>query len=373
MEALPANLLTGSQLSALMIGLGIGLVYAVWFKLDRGALHFLWLMWFALGLGLQQTFSLPHDFSRVIYNGTPWNFALLALLPAVRLRSAGAAALVAFVALQLAIPFVVDPEKWNQLPGLNEMLFGWLAEMIGSDSPLPPLMIVAFGAFFVRWQLTDRITDLGGCIVVTLLLGGLMRPEYLSLVIAIAGVVMMVAVLYSSHRIAFVDALTGIRNRRSMDAAMQSTGRRYAIGMLDVDHFKRINDRFGHDFGDQVLKAVATRIKQTKGFQIYRYGGEEFCMLFTGSQVDKAEVACEAARCAVGDLPIAMRSGLRPPHRPIAKGKYREKVPSVKVTVSIGLAISSDKYANPGEVREAADKALYRAKKNGRNRVSVAR
>ena len=92
-----------------------------------------------------------------------------------------------------------------------------------------------------------------------------------------AGVILIVALLAESHRLAFRDTLTGLPGRRALEERLRSLGGRYAVAMVDVDHFKKFNDTHGHDIGDQVLKLVGARLAEVGGGGIaFRYGGEEF-------------------------------------------------------------------------------------------------
>jgi diguanylate cyclase (GGDEF)-like protein len=366
------------QLTAIVLAfMAMGLVYAIWFRSQRGALGFVWLVWFVLGMGFSQLpgMEAARDFSPLVRALAPWNLLLLALLPTTSPRSPGGLAIIGFWVLQLLAAAIMPEEKWLDLPDINIWLHSQLPGMVGEYTPPfeQCLPIAAAVVFFIRWQLNSRPNELAMLFVACLLLIGLMKPELLVTMLVGSGILLFLSVLYSSHRMAFLDALTGIQNRRSMDAAMGHLGGRYAIAMLDIDHFKKVNDRFGHDFGDQVLKMVAARVRQAGRFKFYRYGGEEFCLLFKGRRAALAEEICETVRLAVNERPIAMRSTDRPEQKPSKKKRSREKVPSVKVSVSIGLARPSEKYTTPDAVREAADKALYRAKKNGRNRVERAR
>src|SRR5437773_1658258 len=97
-----------------------------------------------------------------------------------------------------------------------------------------------------------------------------------------AGVILLAAVLQESHRLAFRDELTNLPSRRALEERLTGLGPTYAIGMIDVDHFKQFNDAHGHHIGDQVLKLVAARLAAIEGGGTsYRYGGEEFCVLFS--------------------------------------------------------------------------------------------
>jgi len=164
----------------------------------------------------------------------------------------------------------------------------------------------------------------------------------------------------------------------------------YSIAVADIDHFKRFNDTYGHDTGDEVLRLVATNLARvTGGGQAYRCGGEEFNILFPGKTTAEVADHLERLRATIETTEFRMRGGER---RQIARGPDRrnersgrarkghairqlaqEKLPApLSVTVSIGVATSTKEETNPDHVLQAADKALYRAKANGRNRVEIA-
>jgi len=180
------------------------------------------------------------------------------------------------------------------------------------------------------------------------------------------------ALLQESHQLAFRDPLTGLPGRRALEERLRALGGHYAIAMVDVDHFKKFNDTHGHDIGDQVLKLVAGRLSQAaKGGVAYRYGGEEFSVLFPGASLDDAARELEEIRGAIEGYKMAVRAPDRP-KKPDEGAKRRGEGKSEKmlsVTVSIGVA-GPKNGATPQHVIKAADEALYRAKQGGRNRVS---
>jgi PleD family two-component response regulator len=161
--------------------------------------------------------------------------------------------------------------------------------------------------------------------------------------------------------------------------------------VVDIDHFKRFNDTYGHDTGDQVLQLVAVSLSRvTGGGQAYRCGGEEFNILFPGKTTSGVVDHLEQLRAAIASSEFRVRSGDR---RQVPRGPDRrnerprgrkrtghairelaqEKSPApLSVTVSIGVATSARERLQPELVLQAADKALYRAKANGRNRVETA-
>ena len=126
--------------------------------------------------------------------------------------------------------------------------------------------------------------------------------------------------------------------------------------MLDLDHFKLVNDRHGHGAGDDVLREVARRLLATirETDLPARYGGEEFAVLLPETDLETARAAAERVRLAVAEAPIGTRRG------PLA------------VTLSAGVAVLEDATRDLGALFDAADAALYAAKSAGRNRVAVA-
>ena len=198
-------------------------------------------------------------------------------------------------------------------------------------------------------------------------------PGTYALFMTAAGVMLLVAVLHESHRMAFRDPLTGLPNRRALEEQMHALGAEYTIAMVDVDHFKAFNDTHGHDTGDQVLKLVASRLAEVDGGgHAFRYGGEEFTVLFPGHFLFDCMPHLEKLRASVESYRMALRGEDRPQDKEEgAKRRAGARSPqTVSVTVSIGAASPSKKAGQPSEVLKLADEALYRAKKAGRNRVS---
>ena len=159
--------------------------------------------------------------------------------------------------------------------------------------------------------------------------------------------------------LATTDSLTGVANRRRFFelaerslAAAQAAGGPLTALMVDIDHFKRINDAHGHQVGDDVIKGVVQRmlaVLPASGL-VARYGGEEFAVLLPGVDTAGAELA-EALRAAVAGTPVDTRSG------------------PIPVTISVGLARLHPADPNPDTLLGRADAGLYAAKQAGRNRV----
>jgi diguanylate cyclase (GGDEF)-like protein len=191
-----------------------------------------------------------------------------------------------------------------------------------------------------------------------------------SLVLAGAQLALLVGALEDSSRLAFNDELTGLPGRRAFDDALVGLGGDYAVAMVDIDHFKRFNDRWGHEAGDQALRMVADELRDVRGGgRPYRYGGEEFAILFPGRPSAEAVPHLERLRVRVASRPFAIRSPQRPPSKPKRPPAASRSPRRVKLTVSIGLAGPGTRRGTPQDVLRAADRALYRAKSEGRNRV----
>jgi diguanylate cyclase (GGDEF)-like protein len=198
-------------------------------------------------------------------------------------------------------------------------------------------------------------------------------PGVFSAFMSATGVILLVAVLQESHRLAFRDELTNLPSRRALEERLAGLGPSYAIAMVDVDHFKQFNDAHGHHVGDQVLKLVAARLARIEGNgQSYRYGGEEFCVLFPDRSLEEALPHLERLRKDIEDYRIAVRGGNRPREREAGTRLRAARSPekTLSVTVSIGAAERDDTLIRPALVIRAADEALYRAKRGGRNRVT---
>jgi len=176
----------------------------------------------------------------------------------------------------------------------------------------------------------------------------------------------------SNYRVTYTDALTGIPGRRSLEDYLPTLGRHYAIAMLDVDHFKKFNDTYGHDVGDQVLKMVASRVNQVAGGgRAFRFGGEEFTVIFNRSDANASYVFLEAVRESIQHYQMTLRSDERDPKKRTGKqkrGSAPVKSKAVSVTISIGVANSAPGL-QPKEVIKLADDNLYKAKQAGRNQT----
>ena len=197
------------------------------------------------------------------------------------------------------------------------------------------------------------------------------RPLISSVMFSAAGLTMILALLRSSFEMAYRDDLTGLLSRRALNEKLRGLGNRYVIAMIDIDHFKKFNDTYGHDAGDDVLKIVARHIAETTGGGTpYRYGGEEFCIIFPGKSLKPCIPHIEAVREAIGDHRITLRDQKNRPKTAREGSKKRggrRQQKAVNVTISAGIAERSELNRTPVAVLKCADKALYKAKQSGRN------
>jgi diguanylate cyclase (GGDEF)-like protein len=195
-------------------------------------------------------------------------------------------------------------------------------------------------------------------------------PSLASIAFAGAGLVLAVALVEASYVIAYGDELTGLPGRRALTEALGRLGGTYTIAMVDIDHFKKFNDAYGHDVGDQLLRMVGARLGEVGGGgRAFRYGGEEFAIIFDGASVDEAVPHLEALRKRIETTGFALRGPDRPRRRPDAPRATSRPVQRVSVSVSIGAAATNGREDRPEDVLDAADAALYRAKEGGRNRL----
>jgi diguanylate cyclase (GGDEF)-like protein len=200
------------------------------------------------------------------------------------------------------------------------------------------------------------------------LLAGKTEP-LLTFYFATAGLILVVSLIETSRSMALDDELTGLPGRRALNEELLKLGSRYAIAMVDIDHFKDFNDDHGHDVGDQLLRKIGARLLAVGGGgRAFRYGGEEFSVLFDGKTREEAAPVLEKFRAEMAAAPFIVRARSRPrkkPSSPLPGGSQKK----VSVTVSIGVAEPDGSQGTPDQVIKAADAALYRAKRSGRNKL----
>lgn len=297
----------------------------------------------------------------------PWLILVACLVPEPRLVSRRTGV---FVLVLLFFSLITTSAPEHVFQGLARA-----AAFLSFDQPGPraaaAITLFAAALCLFRWALTARPMELGLAFALLPLAYAFSRANAAGRdeALALSAVIGMLAVVYASYRMAFVDALTGLPNRRALDETLMRLSGRYALAMVDVDHFKQFNDTYGHDAGDIVLRQVARTLRRRARATAFRYGGEEFCLIYEGARAGHVEEGCEHARAAVAAQAIPIPPS---PKRPKKAGPKRARAGEVSVTISVGCAVRGADRRNPSEVLKAADQALYRAKAKGRNRVVAA-
>jgi len=270
-----------------------------------------------------------------------------------------------------------------------------------APAPLPFATLLALSAaaiaLLARYMLFHKPAESGlfwalSACMLALRFGGTGRIP--TAYFAAAAFILAGAVVETSYLLAYHDELTTLPSRRALHDALLRLEAPYSIAMLDIDHFKRCNDTYGHDTGDQVLRMIATRLSRvTGGGQAYRCGGEEFAIVFPGKTTTdvldhleklRADIEGSTLRLRGPDRRQEERGPDRRNQRPRGRAQTGHAIrqlsrvaaatPSsseLSVTASIGVATSKGEKPAAEEVIQAADKALYRAKAAGRNRIET--
>jgi len=264
-------------------------------------------------------------------------------------------------------------------------------------APLPFATLLAFAAaavvLLIRYLLFHKPVE-GGLLwalaasLLSLYFGGVGRIP--TAYFAASAFILAGAIVETSYLLAYHDELTTLPSRRAFHDALLRLESPYSIAMVDIDHFKRCNDTYGHDTGDQVLRMVAARLARvTGGGQAYRCGGEEFAIVFPGKITSDVMQHLEKLRGAIEASTLTVRGPdrrqeMRGPDRRTQRARRRTQGQAIRqlaratspteisVTASMGVATSMREDSSAEEVIQAADKALYRAKAGGRNRIETA-
>jgi len=265
------------------------------------------------------------------------------------------------------------------------------------DVAFPGYVLAVFAAagvfLLIRFLITKKPADCAffwslGAFVLSLRFAG--TPRTSTMYAGTAACILATSIIENSYLLAYHDELTSLPSRRAFNDALLRLQEPYSIAVVDIDHFKKFNDTYGHDIGDQVLRLVASNLSRvTGGGRAYRCGGEEFTILFPGRTTAEVVEHLEQLRGKVESSEFHMRGAdrrqlRRGPERRNGRVRVRTRkgdairqlarqksAAPLSVTVSIGVAASS-KHSDTDSVLQAADKALYRAKANGRNRVESA-
>lgn len=273
----------------------------------------------------------------------------------------------AFIAFQLMYVAIATITNDNTL-------LSFLGKDSGESLPIaatmPQSAVAAYAIVFLlfalkQWKEKSYLNNAFIAVLASSVLGLQAKAEPMALPVffGVAGVILITAVIQDSYAMAYLDELTGVPARRALKEELMKLRGEYVIAMVDIDFFKKFNDTYGHDVGDDVLRLVASVLRKvTGGGKAFRYGGEEFTIVFPHSSIEEAMPHLEKLRELVEKTPYAYFG---------KRGKTKRKsAKKLFVTISIGVAERSEKHDQPEAVVKAADTALYRAKKKGRNCVS---
>ena len=324
---------------------------------------------------------------------------LVALCALLHLRGAPVNLLYCSLALGFAAFLFMRERGFLTLAGATRWMFVALVGLVGVlYQDLPALVAFANKKFLpVAWKLPCSHTAfvmlcIAGLLLVIRLfterqiMESALFGSFLSVVSALSckvkdpaflvylsasAVILCISVLEISYKLAYRDELTGLPARRALYETFAKLGGHYSLAMTDIDHFKKFNDKYGHDAGDEVLRMVAQKLARvTGGGKAFRYGGEEFTIVFPGMAVEETVDHLEALREAIEQSPFIPKPK---PEDPKKAGKPKKRAPAaqkpVSVTISLGAA-ESERGLTPDEILKKADDNLYKSKKNGRNQLT---
>ncbi len=415
--------MSGIHISAFQRGIG-NLIVAATFLLITTVLALnlqylppapanLWLIGPTVALTVAATLSLAYNRSRIFlaccllaftlwfkeqHADTQWvEFIVAGIVPVnllliAFLRERGALTFRGFVRLALItgeLAFILY--LINTQGALNP---DWLAPIGGTfadvlaispfQQSITLLLLVVAVSFIIVVGLDESPISQGLATALACLLAGycLSGERTWELFIMAGAVYLIGSLIRDSYNMAYRDELTGLPHRRALNEQFHALGSRYALAMLDVDHFKKFNDTHGHDVGDQVLQMVAAKIRQVSGGgKAYRYGGEEFSVVFPRLRSEDAFYYLDEVRKTIQNYEMVIREDPRQDDldaknaknakKQRQRGSFRTASKKVSVTISIGVADRVTIPGTPEDVLKAADEALYRAKKAGRNQVSL--
>ncbi|MAS26355.1 MAG: GGDEF domain-containing protein [Oceanospirillaceae bacterium] len=311
----------------------------------------------------------------------PLNTLFVRFLPDRRPLSPEGMLFPALLLLQAGLLLWLPQHMPAQIP--TQRISEWVLTFLrqGDDPllPLPAMFSFAIAAILLCVRL-PRERDIPLAFVGLLILHGLMfwqfDQSYMSALTATLSLLLLLAtLLITNHQLAFIDELTSLPGRRALMNDLKHRHGHYLLVMADIDHFKQFNDTHGHDTGDHVLRLVASQLAKTRGgCRAYRYGGEEFTLVFPSMDAIDCRPFIEATRERIAAYPLVIRDKQQRPANNRNGKKQRGRnsgQKALRVTMSFGVA-RRQKGETIEAVMKRADKALYKAKQNGRNRTEDA-
>ena len=306
-------------------------------------------------LGVQKATQLFH-YSSIIY---PIHLLIFLVLKERGLFSVWGILKIVFVVLEVAAILLLlyyPNDSINSLMNLKIFSISFF--------PLKDVAVAVFiFIFFVISALVlfNRYLIYNGTFLIILIaysigLYYLKTAHFVDMTFLAIDMIIFILLIRETYRLAFYDELTSMPGRRALVEDMAKLGRKYSLAMIDIDHFKKFNDTYGHDTGDEVLKMVASKLSAVSGGgKAYRYGGEEFTILFPSKEVNECFGHVDILRQNISTTPFVVRN--------------KKKPKTIYINISAGLVQSSSKDKDPFAVMKRADNALYKAKEAGRNKV----
>jgi diguanylate cyclase (GGDEF)-like protein len=356
----------------LFVALAVIIVFASYFNRSRLAfLSMLWLLYYA-----SLSFSTPWSNWLAVHSDWLTLFYCFSLLLLSMIKDRGVVSIHGLYRLAFFTLAGVSAYLWLST---SESFFTFVQTLVNIEPfkkylhvelPIFVCVVIAF------WRTIKRADLVTSAVFISLNVWIFHHYQQtnlpISLLLMLLSVHYLVVIVIDAYFLAYRDDLTGLPSRRALNQLALSLGRKYTVAMLDIDHFKKFNDTYGHDIGDQVLKLVAAKIGNVKGGgKAFRYGGEEFTIVFSSKSIAQALPELEAVRQAIQDYKIVIRHPQRKTkqERSTKKSGKNKDFKMVSVTISIGAAIRTDKQGFE-QALKCSDQALYKAKKTGRNKVS---
>jgi len=303
----------------------------------------------------------------------PVNFAIFNFLKERGILNQHGIKRLSYVAIQIAfITWLVVSNKSNISNLLDVQIYPSYTSVI--KQPALIIMVLSLFVLITDWVIRGSQLRYAWILILAAIMLALHHvndKQITTVYFILAGIITISAIIIHSYNLAYKDELTQLPSRRALKQKLESLGKTYAIAMADVDHFKKLNDTYGHDVGDDVLKMLAVHLSEIEGGgKAYRYGGEEFAIVFPEKNAKSAAVYLEGLRVKIDSTPFVIRHKKRPRKKP-DKSKTVSSEKQLNVTISIGVADKQERHILPQDVMKSADKALYKAKKGGRNKVII--
>lgn len=389
------ELLTASKFLPFVI-LPIGAFLSLWFNRGRAFLSltslFLAYTGYAVAMRVNSDPFAANAVLSAIAIFVPLNFALMLALPERGVFHFRSYRWLLLILVEIVLTAWVASAGNSPLSGIawRTVLEHWLFDP--NPTPLLGRLLFAAGVALAVGRMYERQSPLEIGLGASLLAffmacTWIHAPGAFTVFFSASGLILLVSVLQESHHMAFRDELTSLPGRRLLEEHLLGMGPEFTIAMVDIDYFKKVNDNYGHDVGDQVLRMIGARLADVKGGgRAYRYGGEEFAILFPDKSVEETLSHLENLRITIENYPLITRTQDRRQSERVYQdrrsktvghsgnrsgaGEENAEAEPLSVTVSIGVAERNRRLHTPAAVLRAADEALYRAKQTGRNNVN---